>query len=228
MPNRSASSPDRPPVRGKSKLRENVEGLLWAVLLAFVIRLFLVQAFYIPSGSMEKTLAIGDHLMVNKFIYGTRIPFTDRRVFKLRDPKRGDVVVFEFPQKPSEDLIKRVIGLPGDTVTVRAKKVYINGKLYQTPQAIFRDEGRLLGDSQECRDENTFPRNQYCRDFMPPIKVPPGKYFVMGDNRDLSYDSRFWGFVPEKDLVGEAMFKYWSWDRKHGRVRWGSIGKPVE
>jgi signal peptidase I len=227
MPDQSPSSPGRSLGRGTSKLREYVKSFLWALLLVFLIRGCLVQTFYIPSGSMENTLAIGDYIMVNKLIYGIRIPFTDQRIFKLRNPKRGDVMVFEFPPDPSKDFIKRVIGLPGDTVAVRAKKVYVNGKLYRTPQAIHRDKGHLLGDDPQCLDENTFPRNEFCRDFMPPIKVPPGEYFVMGDNRDLSYDSRFWGFVPQKDLVGEAMFKYWSWDKKHDRVRWGNIGQAI-
>lgn len=216
-----------------AKVREYTKSILWALVLALLIRTFVVEPFKIPSGSMENTLLIGDHLLVNKFLYGTEIPFTDKKILPLRHPHRGDVIVFQFPldaNRPfwaQRDFVKRVIGLPGDTVAVRAKQVYVNGRPYNTPQAIYQDPGRLLGDTQQCLDENTFPRSEYCRDFMPPIKVPPGKYFVMGDNRDLSYDSRFWGFVDQSEILGPAFILYWSWDSQTDSVRWNRIGKLI-
>jgi signal peptidase I len=227
-----AKSPE-PPSRFMVKVREYFKAFLWAVILALLIRTFVVEPFKIPSGSMENTLLIGDHLLVNKFIYGTEIPFTHMRVLPLRKPERGDVIVFTFPpdaDRPfwaQRDFIKRVIGLPGDTVKVRDKQVYINGMPYQTPQAIYKDPNRVMGDSPECLEENTFPRSEFCRDYMPPIKVPPGKYFVMGDNRDLSFDSRFWGFVDQWEIKGPAFILYWSWDGGTDSVRWNRIGKLI-
>ena len=219
--------------RFMTRLREFLKAFLWAVVLALLIRTFVVEPFKIPSGSMENTLLIGDHLLVNKFIYGTEIPFTHKRLLILRKPERGDVIVFTFPPDASRpfwaqrDFIKRVIGLPGDTVEVRDKQVYINGRTYRTPQAIYRDPNRVLGDSPECMEEKTFPRSEFCRDYMPPVKVPPGKYFVMGDNRDLSFDSRFWGFVDQWEIKGPAFILYWSWDGKDDSVRWNRIGKII-
>ena len=203
-------------VAQKSKFREYAEALIVAVILALFIRTFIVQAFKIPSGSMENTLLIGDHLLVNKFIFGTEIPFTDHRILVLRHPERGDVIVFLYPgddNKPyfeRRDFIKRVIGVPGDTVAIRDKEVFVNGKPYRVPEAIHKD-----------------PAYQPQRDDMPAVKVPPHSYFVMGDNRDFSYDSRFWGFVPERNIQGLAFIKYWSWDAQHDRVRWGSIGSLI-
>ncbi len=201
--------------RGKSKLREYVESILWAVVLAFIIRSCVVQAFKIPSGSMEDTLAIGDHLLVNRFLYGIRIPFTDTRILKLRDPVRGDVLVFEFPEDRSKDFIKRVVGVPGDVVEVRGKVVYVNGVPYRNPHEVHKEAGLL-------------PRDEGPRDFFGPVRVPAGSYFMMGDNRDRSYDSRFWGFIKESDIKGKAFIKYWSWDSDRWRVRWGNIGRLIE
>jgi len=126
-------------VRKKHIIREYVESILIAALLALVIRTFVVQAFKIPSGSMEDTLAIGDHILVNKFIYGSKIPFTDKRVFKLRDPRRGDVIVFEYPEDPSKDFIKRVIGTPGDVIEEVNKQLYVNGKPYVNPHEVHKE-----------------------------------------------------------------------------------------
>ena len=201
--------------REKSKLREYTESILWAVILALFIRTFVVQAYKIPSGSMEDTLAIGDHLLVNKFIYGTRIPFTHIRILKLRDPKRGDVLVFQFPEDRSKDFIKRVIGLPGDVIQVRDKQVYVNGVPYRNPHEVHKDPGLFPGEANP-------------RDNFGPVTVPANSYFMMGDNRDRSYDSRFWGFIKASDIRGEAMIKYWSWDRDSWRVRWKSIGQVIE
>jgi signal peptidase I len=219
--------------------REYGEALIVAAILALLIRTFVVQAFKIPSGSMEDTLLIGDHLLVNKFIYGTHIPFTDTSVLALRDPDRGDVIVFEFPEDEGKsyfqrrDFIKRVVGLPGDVVEIRNKKVFVNGEPYHIPQEVHKMKGQVLGDNELCRTAEEFPRPQRCRDYMPPIKIQAGQYFVMGDNRDLSYDSRFWGFVEREEIKGLAFIKYWSWDSRKPlserilSIRWGRIGRPI-
>ncbi len=211
--------------------REYSEALIVAAILALIIRTFVVQAFKIPSGSMEDTLLIGDHLLVNKFLYGTTIPFTDTRILPIRHPERGDIIVFEFPEDQNKpflerrDFIKRVVGTPGDIVEVREKRVLVNGEPLQLPQEIHKDND-LLVPNHGCGPQ--FPREQYCRDFMPPVKVPEGSYFVMGDNRDRSFDSRFWGFVPMDRIKGLAFIKYWSWDAERVRPRWGRIGRPID
>jgi signal peptidase I len=201
--------------RKKHIVREYAESIIIAVILALIIRTFVVQAFKIPSASMEDTMLIGDHLLVNKFIYGLQIPFVDGRFLKIRDPRRGDVIVFEYPEDPSKDFIKRVIGTPGDTVQVINKKVYINGKLYVNPHEVHKEP-------------DIIPEAQNPRDNTEPIKVPADSYFVMGDNRDRSYDSRFWGFVKNDKIKGLAFIKYWSWDRENHRVRWNRIGRTIE
>ncbi len=202
-------------VKKKHIVREYAESIIIAVILALVIRTFVVQAFKIPSASMEDTLLIGDHLLVNKFIYGIKIPFTDRRILKIRDPKRGDVIVFEYPEDPSKDFIKRVIGTPGDVVQVINKRVYVNGRIYINPHEVHKES-------------DTIPEAQNPRDNTEPIKVPANSYFVMGDNRDRSYDSRFWGFVTNDKIRGLAFIKYWSWDHEHHNARWGRIGGLIE
>src|SRR5512138_2282771 len=199
----------------KHIVREYAESIVIAILLALIIRTFLVQAFKIPSGSMEDTLAIGDHILVNKFLYGTMIPFTDKRVLTIREPKRGDVVVFEYPEDPSKDFIKRVVGLPGDVVEGRDKKIFVNDKPYENPHEVHKEK-------------EVIPKAQNPRDSFGPVTVPAGSYFVMGDNRDRSYDSRFWGFVKNDKLKGLAFIKYWSWDSEKFRVRFGSIGRLID
>lgn len=199
----------------KSIFREYSESIIIAVILALIIRAFVVQAFKIPSGSMEDTLLIGDHLLVNKFIYGTKIPFTDKRVLKIRDPKRGDVIVFVYPEDPRKDFIKRVIGLPGDVVEGRDKHVYVNGYLYENPHAVFKQL-------------EVIPKEQNPRDNFGPVKVPADSYFVMGDNRDRSYDSRFWGVVTREKLKGLAFIKYWSWDSEKMWPRFRNIGRLID
>ena len=201
--------------QAKSKFREYVESILWAVLLALIIRTCVVQSFKIPSGSMEDTLVIGDCLLVNKFIYGIKMPFIDLRLPSLRDPERGDVIVFKYPEDRSKDFIKRLVGVPGDEIRIRDKRVYVNGTLYQTPHEMHKDPLIL-------------PRELNQRDNSGPFRVPANAYFVMGDNRDNSYDSRFWGFVSNTDIVGRAFIKYWSWDQNNWRVRWQSIGKLID
>jgi signal peptidase I len=203
-----------PSVKKKNLVREYAESIIIAVILALFIRTFVVQAFKIPSGSMEDTLKVGDHLLVNKFIFGTAIPFTDKRFFALRDPRQGDVIVFEYPEDPSKDFIKRIVGVPGDVVQGINKHVYVNGKLYQNPHEVHKETDLV-------------PKDQNPRDTFGPIKVPADSYFVMGDNRDRSYDSRFWGFVKKDKIKGLAFIKYWSWDGDNWRVRWGSIGQLI-
>jgi signal peptidase I len=199
----------------KHIVREYAESIIIAVILALIIRAFVVQAFKIPSGSMEDTLLVGDHLLVNKFIYGPMVPFVDKRLFKIRDPQRGDVIVFEYPEDPSKDFIKRVIGLPGDVVQGVDKKVYVNGKLYANPHEIHKEK-------------DIIPKEQNPRDTFGPVRVPENSYFVMGDNRDRSYDSRFWGFVKKDKIKGLAFIKYWSWNADTWRVRWGNIGQLIK
>lgn len=210
----NVESKGTPTVKKKHLVREYAESIIIAVILALFIRTFVVQAFKIPSGSMEDTLQIGDHLLVNKFIFGTAIPFTDKRVFALRDPHRGDVIVFEYPEDPSKDFIKRIVGVPGDVVQGINKNVYVNGKLYKNPHEVHKEADLV-------------PKDQNPRDTFGPIKVPEDSYFVMGDNRDRSYDSRFWGFVKKDKIKGLAFIKYWSWDGDNWRVRWGSIGQLI-
>jgi signal peptidase I len=195
----------------KGVLRENLEAILVAVVLALFIRTFIVQAFKIPSGSMKETLQIGDHILVNKFIYGVKLPFIDKTIIPIKDPQRGDIIVFKFPEDPTKDFIKRVIAIGGDTVKVRNKKVYVNGKQVEYKQAQFTDNQILPGSLQP-------------RDYYGPVTVPQDNLFVMGDNRDQSYDSRFWGFVNLRAVKGEAFIIYWSWDKSKFGVRWNRIG----
>jgi len=198
----------------KSLIREYAESIIIAILLALVIRTYLVQAFKIPSGSMEDTLVIGDHLLVNKFIYGTKLPFSDKRMLTVRDPRRGDVIVFEYPEDPSKDFIKRVIGTPGDVVEEKDKKLYVNGQPYVNPHEVHKEK-------------DIIPKEMNPRDTFGPVTVPPNSYFVMGDNRDRSYDSRFWGFVTRDKIKGLAFIKYWSWDKDKFRPRFGNIGRLI-
>jgi signal peptidase I len=203
--------------------REYAEALFVAAILALIIRSFVVQAFKIPSGSMEDTLLIGDHLLVNKFIYGVQIPFFDGRYLTIRHPQRGDVIVFEFPEDEGKsyfqrrDFIKRVVGVPGDTIEVRNKQVFVNDELYQIPEALHKEPNLIAAGFGP-------------RDFMAPVTVPPDSFFVMGDNRDRSYDSRFWGFVAEQKVKGLAFIKYWSWNSQGSwlkKIRWDRIGRPI-
>lgn len=198
----------------KSRLRENIEAIAIAVVLALFIRAFVVQAFKIPSGSMEPTLLVGDHILVNKFIYGVRLPFVNSTIIPVSEPERGDIIVFEYPVEPEKDFIKRVVGVPGDTVEIRDKKVYVNGRPVDD-YPVKHTASRVL------------PASVNNRDNFGPVKVPEKAYFVLGDNRDNSYDSRFWGFVKESAIKGEAFIIYWSWDSEEFGVRWGRIGKVL-
>lgn len=185
-------------VRKKSTFREYVEAAAIAILLALFIRTFVVQAFKIPSGSMEPTLLVGDHILVNKFIYGIKIPFFRKTLVPIGDVKRDDVVVFIYPKDPSKDFIKRVIGLPGDEIEIIDNKIHINGKLFQDTHGFYANH---LGKRGNPRGKDRFG----------PVVVEADHFFVMGDNRDQSYDSRFWGFVPRKSIKGRAFIIYFSW-----------------
>jgi signal peptidase I len=233
----------RPGSQKKPFWREYGEALFIAFIMALVIRAFLAQAFSIPSGSMQPTLLIGDYLLVNKFTYGIRNPLTNKVWIPIGTPQRGDVVVFIYPQDPTKDYIKRVIGLPGDRIQIINKKVMVNGKVFETPQAVYDDP--LVIPSPHSPMESG-------RDNMGPVVVPANSYFVMGDNRDHSYDSRFWGFVPLDAFRGKALIIYFSWQGPSGesffpallgglkglvfhlawnsndfRVRWDRIGKII-
>jgi signal peptidase I len=189
----------------KSVVREYFESIVIAVIMALFIRTFVVQAFKIPTGSMEPNLLVGDHLLVNKFVFAPGGP--ERALLPTRDIRRGDIVVFKYPVEPERDFIKRVIGLPGDTIEVRNHLVYVNGKALDEPYAHFlpRPESGLFGE---------MPGDK--RDTYGPVPVPADSYFVMGDNRDNSEDSRYWGFLPRGLVKGRALFIYWSFEPDGG------------
>ena len=198
--------------RRKSLAREYIEAIFIAVLLALVIRQFAVQAFTIPSGSMMDTLLIGDYILVNKFLYGSEIPFTDLHLPGFRAPEHGDVIVFKYPNDESRDFIKRIIAVGGDTVQVRDNRVWLNGKLLDEPYV-------RPGSFRET--PITHCGYLYACD---PLKVPAGSYFVMGDNRDNSQDSRYWGFVKRQKIRGKAFLIYWSWNPDTHWLRWRRLG----
>jgi signal peptidase I len=206
--------PETPKTRGRV-VWEYAQAIILAVILALFIRSFVVQAFKIPSGSMLQTLQIGDHILVNKFIYGLKVPFTEHLLIPIQEPRRGDVIVFVYPVDPSKDYIKRVIGLGGDRVEIVDKKVLVNGQALTEPYVRFAD--RII-----------IPRGVQPRDNFGPVTVPPGKLFVMGDNRDQSYDSRFWGFVDVGQVKGKAFIIYWSWNSDRFNIRWSRLASLVK
>jgi signal peptidase I len=189
----------------KSTVREYFESIIIAVILALFIRTFVVQAFKIPTGSMENNLLIGDHLLVNKFVFGPTSSTVERALLPVDAVERGDVVVFKYPEDPGRDFIKRVIGLPGDLLELRDKRVLINGTPLDEPYVHFLDPP---GASDEFREVTSFD----VRERYGPVTVPPNQYFVMGDNRDNSQDSRYWGFLPRDYVKGKALVIYWSYD----------------
>ena len=198
----------------KSVVREYVEAALWALVLTLFLRAFVIQAFRIPSASMEETLLIGDFLFVNKFEYGPKIPFTNIRLPGLRAPKRGDVIVFQFPQDPSKDFIKRCVATGGQTLEVRDKQVFVDGRRMVEPYAIHSDP-------------NVRPAGYDYRDNFGPVTVGDHQLFMMGDNRDNSNDSRYWGALPMNLVKGHALFLYWSWDGDRNWPRWNRIFSPI-
>jgi signal peptidase I len=204
----------------KSTAREYTEAIIIALILALFIRTFIIQAFKIPSGSMLQTLLIGDHILVSKFIYGIKNPFSGTVLVPIKTPKRGDIVVFKYPKNPKIDYIKRVIATAGDTVEIKDKKVYLNN--HPIDETSYKQH----------IDNNIFTASQNIRDNFGPVTVPEGHLFVMGDNRDNSQDSRFWGFVDLKAVRGKAFIIYWSWDvtkpffswKRISSARWSRIG----
>jgi signal peptidase I len=228
--------------RDSSGLLEQIGTLLVAVLVAVGIRTFVVEPFRIPSGSMYPTLVVGDHLFVNKFVYGIRIPFTDTRLPGVRPPQRGDVVVFTVakrggqtfpadlkPDLPREEFVKRIAGLPGETIEVRGGRVFINGEaidMRRTGQQVEDDAGNRLSLVQVnhgSRHYQVLEDGDYPFTDFPPTRVEPGRYFVLGDNRDHSKDSRVWGTVRLAELKGPAFVLYWSWDFNGS---WGELLSP--
>ncbi|MBW2370814.1 MAG: signal peptidase I, partial [Deltaproteobacteria bacterium] len=191
--------------------RENIEAILIAVVLALFIRTFIVQAFKIPSGSMLETIQLGDHILVNKFIFGVKLPFVQKTIIPVKAPAHDDIVVFTPPHEPDKDYIKRVIGIAGDTIEIRKKRLYRNGKRITAPYEIHMDS-RLI------------PAGVTPRDDFGPVTVPADSIFLMGDNRDSSLDSRFWGFVKLDKVKGKAFIIYWSWNKERFGVRWKRIG----
>jgi len=202
----------------KKFIKEYLEPIVIAVLIALFIRTFIIQAFKIPSSSMEPTLLVGDHILVSKFIYGIKIPFTDTRLFELNKPKRGDVVVFIFPKDPSKDFIKRVIGVGGEKVEIIRNKIYINDKLIDDPWGYFSERSDWTRYLQ--------PMERYG-----PKIIPKDSLFVLGDNRDNSQDSRFWDFVNVNAVKGKAIIIYFSWNGSTenllNKIRWGRFGKLI-
>src|SRR2546426_9566552 len=217
----------------KSLVREYAEAIVVAMLLAFAIRIFVVQAFKIPSGSMIPTLVIGDHILVSKLSYGLQWPgtcrfsmsfppmtcYTSSSLLSFGAPQRGDIIVFRYPEDEDKDFIKRVVGLPGDTVEIRNKVVFVNG-------APLDDHGYTQRVDAGVIDGAINPRDNFG-----PVTVPAGKFFVMGDNRDQSLDSRFWGYVSAEKIRGKAFRIYWSWSGQgdwQGWVRWDRLGKAIQ
>lgn len=220
-PKKKKSSPPQQ-YTGFTKFRKEwLEPIVIALVLVFLIKTFFMQNFKIPSSSMEDTLLIGDRLFASKFIYGAKIPFTQKRIFKVRDPKPGDVIVFAFPRDPSKDYIKRCVAVGGQTVQIIDKQVFVDGKQMELPE-----DAKFI-------DQSVLPSRFGPRDNMQKTTVPDDSFFVMGDNRDNSNDSRYWGFVPYENLKGKAVFIYWSinpdvpiFDLLH-KIRWNRIGRII-
>jgi signal peptidase I len=196
----------------KSRAKEYIESIIIAILIALFIRTFIICAYKIPSRSMVPTLLVGDHILVNKFIYGVKIPLLRKTIIPVREPKREEIVVFIYPNDRSKDFIKRVIGVGGDKLEIKNKKIFINDKELKDSYGVFTDS-------------NVFPQSMQPRDNFGPVTVPKNSIFVMGDNRDESLDSRFWGFVDLKDVEGKAFIIYWSWNRDEHNLRWERLGK---
>ena len=209
----------------KSTAREYFESILIAVVLALFARTFVVQAFKIPTGSMEPNLLVGDHLLVNKFIFSPSVSGLERALLPNRDIRRGDIIVFKFPEEPDRDFIKRVIGLSGDTIELRDKKLYVNGAAVDEPFAHFLTPPPAQGQGKPWD----------LRESYGPVTVPDAHLFMMGDNRDNSQDSRFWGFLPRSYVKGRALVIYWSFDEEAGapaatlaRIRWNRLLNQIK
>jgi len=203
----------------KSTAREYFESIVVAVVLALFVRTFIFQAFKIPTGSMKPNLLVGDHLLVNKFIFAPAASAIERALLPMRQIRRGDIIVFKFPEEPDRDFIKRTIGLPGDTIELKNQTVFVNGQPLVEPYAHY-----LFPPADETQTDGFDLRRKYG-----PVTVPEGHYFMMGDNRDDSQDSRFWGFLPQSYVKGRALFIYWSFDTPEDgsaggfAPRWGRL-----
>ncbi|MBP7766392.1 MAG: signal peptidase I [Syntrophaceae bacterium] len=202
-----------------SKIQDVIEIIIIAILVAVVVRTFVVQAYKIPSRSMVPTLLVGDHLLVNKFIYGIKVPLLRNVLIPITDPQRGDIVVFIYPKDRTKDYVKRVIGVGGDKIEIKNKSIFINDRPYRDSFGVYSDR-------------TVIPAFVQPRDNFGPVVVPPGHLFVMGDNRDESADSRFWGFVDLKDVEGKAWLLYWSWNSDEQenllkKVRWDRLGTQL-
>jgi signal peptidase I len=263
---RSRAAKDAPPAGSSGRqgggIFEQVSTLAVAVLIALAIRAFVVEPYRIPSGSMYPTLLIGDHLFVNKFVYGIKLPFTRIRLPALREPRRGDVVVFtvakrgpqtfpadQHPELSTEEFVKRIVGIPGDRLEFRDGRLWVNGEAVRSQplaESFEDDLGRQLHMAEVSFDERSFrvlDDPEIALPEPPPVTVPPGRYFMLGDNRDHSKDSRFWGTVDLAELKGPALILYWSWDFNGSwaellnpltwwklltrEMRWERMGRPV-
>jgi len=224
-------------MKQKSKARKWAEDILWGVCIAMLARYFLVQAFKIPSGSMKDTLLVGDLLFANKFIYGLKVPYTDRYIVKFKEPARGDIVVFRYPLQ-RKDFVKRCIATEGDIVEIKNKQVYVNGEPIEESYKKHIDRRILPGlnphsDFQGNWEMRRFLRNPYVRDNFGPVKIPEGHILALGDNRDNSSDSRFWGPLDKKLIKGKALIIYFSWDPQPPlytiwkKIRWKRIGRLI-
>ena len=207
------------------------------ILVVLLLRSFLMEPFRIPSGSMMPTLLVGDFILVNKYTYGIRLPVVNKKIIAMGEPQRGDIVVFRYPKDPSVDYIKRVVGLPGDRIAYVQKQIYVNGQpVEQEARGSYTGVG--AGLSMSGADVRIERLGDVAHDILivpgqpsiieGEVQVPAGHYFVMGDNRDNSNDSRFWGFVPEENLVGKAFMIWMSWDSANGGIGWGRIGTHVQ
>jgi len=218
---KQAPVPAAPVPYRKSTVREYFESIVIAVILALFIRTFVVQAFKIPTGSMENNLLIGDHLLVNKFVFGPSLGAWERALLPERPIRRGDVIVFKYPGNRERDFIKRVIGLPGETLEVRNKKVYINGKMLDEPYVRYLEPPQSPSAYAEVTSFDL--RERYG-----PVTIPAGKYFMMGDNRDNSEDSRYWGLLPQEDAKGKAVMIYWSYESTTEDYEQTGVGATVK
>jgi signal peptidase I len=206
----------------KSTVREYFESIVIAVILALFVRTFVLQAFKIPTGSMENNLLIGDHLLVNKFVFSPTASSLERALMPIGTIKRGDVLVFKSPVEPERDLIKRVIGLPGDKLEQKEKKIFINGQPLDEPYVFFLEPPRHNSELSEASTTSD-PRENYG-----PVTVPPNQYFMMGDNRDNSLDSRYWGFMPGDYVKGKAVMIYWSYESEREDYEDESAGATIK
>jgi signal peptidase I len=209
----------------KSVVREYFETIVIAVILALFMRTFVVQAFKIPTGSMEPNLLIGDHLLVNKFVFAPTLSSAERTLLPMAAIRRGDIVVFKYPENPERDFIKRVIGLPGETIELRNRQIHVNGRPIEEPYAHYLPRPAGLMSGETTSDD--------VRERYGPVVVPAGSVFVMGDNRDNSQDSRYWGFLPKENIKGKALLIYWSFDGSEGglnlftQTRWARLLQQI-